>query len=884
MTLKRWIILACALCNQYCLQAQDIQSFLSKINDYNASRPVEKVFIHLDKTNYTAGETIWLKAYVTLGVENLLSNLSKIAYVDLISPNNQVVAAIKIPLISGLSFGDIALQDTLVEGTYRLRGYTNWMRNDSAAYFYNQNIHVSNGRVDNILTSSELQSENYTIQLEEIDQGPLESTYVQYEITEPEGKILKKGRKKTDGQGKIDIPFNEKYAEASLTLSFKNAAELHIKKVFGLPASADPQNSIQFFPEGGTLLAGALNKIAAKALRPSGMGIKATSYVLNSSGDTVARLATNELGMGSAAIFIQAEETYHTSTDFQDGTSVQAPLPPIVSSGYNLQINNSNANKLFAQVNLSPDRQDGSNIYFMVHYRGQTFHTSLQKASQAQLGFSISKKELPSGILTLTILNGQFEPIMERPVFIHSGAGELPLEVELNAPSFGKREKVSLSIQTGTPQDSVRNAVLSASVIKSPKDTAERGSGAGIQSVLYLSSELRGYIENPSFYFSDQQPKTTDIDNLLLTQGWRKIDLLQVDSIAAPKFPVEKSISIRGRANKLGRKAGVPSAKMTLIPTTSYMDFIDTIANQEGEFSFDNLLFADSVKFILTAKDQNDKNRIDINHFEQILPQTTFNKDKPGALNNINSRYIQELKAGKRYFAALEAQGMMERSIALEEVVVNANARTNKAAQNTSNFNGRGNADQVLGADDLSNCSTLEQCLNGRLMGVYFQNGEPYNTRSNAPMQLVLDGMYVDADQIQMIDPSQVQSIEVLRNANYTTIYGQYGSNGLIIITSKTGADAMQRFTPKGIITIQPKGLHINKTFYKPEYGTLEKNTLDQDLRNTLHWEPNIITDEHGMATFYFYTSDETGNYKIDIQGLDFSGRLVSKTLRFQVE
>ena len=175
MALKRWVLLAVSLLSQYYAQAQDIQNFLTKIDNYNTERPIEKVYLHLDKINYTAGETVWLKAYVTVGIENLLSNLSKIAYVDLIDPNNQVITAIKIPLISGISFGSISLQDTLVEGTYRMRAFTNWMRNDSSAYFYNQNIQVTNGRTDNVLTTSALKGEHYTVQLQDIDQKALET-------------------------------------------------------------------------------------------------------------------------------------------------------------------------------------------------------------------------------------------------------------------------------------------------------------------------------------------------------------------------------------------------------------------------------------------------------------------------------------------------------------------------------------------------------------------------------------------------------------------------------------------------------------------------------------------------------------------------------------
>jgi len=139
--------------------------------------------------------------------------------------------------------------------------------------------------------------------------------------------------------------------------------------------------------------------------------------------------------------------------------------------------------------------------------------------------------------------------------------------------------------------------------------------------------------------------------------------------------------------------------------------------------------------------------------------------------------------------------------------------------------------------------------------------------------------MYIEGDQLSMIVPQDIQSIEVLRSINYTAIYGSNGGNGLLIITSKTGRDGLRDYTPKGILTVRPEGLHLSKTFYKPVYEVDSGDQLNQDLRTTIHWEPNIVTDKDGKAVFDFYTADEPGEYLITIEGLDFNGRLGRKTM-----
>ncbi|GHE29144.1 TonB-dependent receptor plug domain-containing protein [Sphingobacterium griseoflavum] len=863
-------------------RAQDIQGLLAKINAYHDSRPIEKIHLHLDKTSYTAGETIWFKAYEVVGVENLLSNLSKIMYVDLIDPKDRVISALKIPLTSGLGVGDISLVDTLIEGTYQLRAYSNWMRNDSSSYFFNQNIEISNGRLDNVLTQSGLQGENYSIVLQDLNKNPLADVSVRYQITQGD-KSLKRGRVNSDANGRIGIPFREEYGNAKLAINFDNKQQAPIQKVFKLPAAQQQENSVQFFPEGGHLLAGSINKLAIKALRPNGLGIAAKTFIIAPSGDTAAMISTNALGMGSSPLFVDGTQALRAITLFDDGTRVESSLPAITPSGLNIQVNNGNKAKLFAQINLSSDKQDNSDIYFMVQYNGRVYYVSKQAASKNELIFSVAKAELPAGILTISILNSRMQPLIERPVFIAKDEDALPLSVTLSSQSSQPRSKVSVELQAGSGTDTTRYAALSAAVINRSKTDIDSANAGNIHTNLFLAADIKGHIENPSYYFADES-HLTDLDNLLLTQAWRKIDWSRLDEKAEPAFLPEQSISISGQARKLGRKAPASGAKITLVSTQNFMDFVDTVATEDGNFVFDELAFADSAKFLITAKDEKGKNNIDIIVSPATTPKIGPNKNEPAVKNDVNSLLLDEILQSKNYFAGLESQGLMEKSIAIEEVVVTATRPRHKASESSANLNGPGNADQVISAEELETCPTLDICLNGRLLGVMFRNGVPYSTRGGGAMQIILDGMYIEGDQLSMISPIDVQSVEVLRNINYTAIYGSYGANGVIVITTKTGRDAIRNYTPKGIITLQPKGYHLNKTFYKPVYEVGSETALNQDLRTTIHWEPNLIADKEGKAAFDFYTADEAGTYLITIEGIDFGGRMVHKTLTLEVK
>lgn len=697
---------------------------------------------------------------------------------------------------------------------------------------------------------------------------------------------LKKGRLKTNDLGEFTVPYRDNYSGAKLSFSFRDSEDASVAKIMTMPTSASASNSIQFFPEGGSLLASVINNVAMKATRPDGLAIAAEIVIKDANQEILAQSATNELGMGALLFRPTMGETFRAYVTVEDGTQIESELPAVVESGYSLRLNVDNNTRVFGELSLSSDKLTGQDIYFMTHYQGQVYHVSKVSASKEVLPFSIPKANLPTGVITLSVLNEQLSPLLERPFFAYSEESLLPISLLTDKKTAGLREKIILSLTSGLPTDSLRHALLSAAVINSSKistvgDVSK--DSFSILTQLLLSSDIRGYIERPSFYFEDDL-KATDLEYLLLTQGWRKIDLNNLDDqVVAPDFAAEKALSIRGFAKKLGRKAPSPEAKMVLVPTHNFMDYIDTVANEEGYFEFNELVFPDSIKFLITAEDKKGKRNIDISLIEEESPSLSPHKNRIGELNDLNNLFSDELKHAKQYFGSLESQGLMEKAIRIEDVTVTARV-TKKASEYSSNLNGPGNADQIITAEDLKSCPTLEMCLQGRLMGVMFQNGKPVSTRGGGVMQVIMDGMYVEADQLSMISAADVESVEVLRNINYTAIYGSYGGNGLIVVTTKRGGSTPLNYTPRGILTALPKGLHIAKTFYKPIYEVDSTQKLNRDLRTTIHWEPNIITDKDGKATFDFYTADEAGKYLITIEGLDLQGRLARKLLEIEVK
>jgi hypothetical protein len=82
----------------------------------------QQLYLHLNKQAFIAGDTIWYKAYV---VSDFYPDAhSKNLFIDLLDENGKLISAQKLPILTGISWGNIALPLMLAEGWYVIRAYT----------------------------------------------------------------------------------------------------------------------------------------------------------------------------------------------------------------------------------------------------------------------------------------------------------------------------------------------------------------------------------------------------------------------------------------------------------------------------------------------------------------------------------------------------------------------------------------------------------------------------------------------------------------------------------------------------------------------------------------------------------------------------------------
>ena len=110
---------------------------------YSRERPTGKVYIHTDRDTYLTGETIWLKGYLVNGTTHEADTVSRVLYVDLVDPiARRVRLRAQLHATDSYAPGQLLLPDSLAAGTYQLRGYTNFMRNEPEGYYFAKTLDI----------------------------------------------------------------------------------------------------------------------------------------------------------------------------------------------------------------------------------------------------------------------------------------------------------------------------------------------------------------------------------------------------------------------------------------------------------------------------------------------------------------------------------------------------------------------------------------------------------------------------------------------------------------------------------------------------------------------------------------------------------------------
>lgn len=820
---------------------EPVERFVTALHRWIDGNPQEKVYLHMDKPYYAVGDTVWFKAYVTVGSRHQLSKLSGALHVELIDEKDSLLHSVKLPLTAGMAMGDFTLGDEYKAGNFRIRAYTQWMRNAGEGYFYDHTFAVGDP-------------------LNVAGQG--------------EGKDKDKPDKKAKNQKKE------------------------------LQPDSLSKSDVQFFPEGGNLLYGINSRIGFKAVGVNGRGVAVKGMVVDNSGEEITSFESLHAGMGVFNVRPQAGKTYSARLTFADGSAKTIALPGVVDQGYVLSVYQPNKDSILVRIKATPGQfQTPRSVSLVAQSGGETIFASTVPILKVMNSIWIPKRDFPTGIAQFTVFDGRGEPVNERIAFIKSDDG-MELHVSSAKKTYKSREKVTIDLESINRFGETVPGNFSVSVVDESKVPFEEANESTILSNLLLSSDIKGYIEQPNYYFTnDSYDVNKALDNLMLTQGYRRFAWKEILSTTPANKPLHKAESlgteISGRVLSL---SGTPVVNGTVTVMSLTPGFLEqTKTDADGRFKYEPIMLADSLRFAVQAITDKKSKKVEV--ILDSIPRQVIGKNWNIAdfNDNISESTKVYLENSKKQDEILVRTGRQSRTNRLKEVRITARKLIKSEMTSQGIFQlPEDHADFTYKMKD-ENCATLGICLQGRLGAVSFR---PYPEEKpevmnmphfrNAPMQVFLDGTrqstLIEIAQLfdqNSVDPKDIIKIDVVTtNMALMQLFSMPHKGiatptpGLFIYTRKKRT---ARYNPN-IVNIKPKGFNKAREFYSPRYDRPDVSHQLPDLRSTVYWNPKIKTFASGRGSFSFFNADGPGTYKVTVEGINAAGELARQVYRYEVE
>lgn len=763
-----------------------LETILKKLKQYHAERPQEKLYLHLDKPFYAAGETIWFKAYLVEASLHSLDSQSRVVYVDLIDDNKTIFKHQMLYAPGGVTFGDFQLPDTLQEGRYAIRAYTNYMKNFGEDFFFIKEFSVLN---------------------------PLRK-YSQ------------------------DL---DKFSADSL--------------------------SLQFFPEGGNFVACGFNRVAFQALGPDGKGIDIEGTIVDENNTVITAFKSQHKGMGVVRINPAKGKNYFARITKPYTVNHAYPLPVVREKGYILQVDAVNDNiKVIVFTNADKPASGDQKINIVVQSRGQAYYAQQGVVTSNAFFTLIPQSKFPEGISQITVFDSEGRPVAER--LIHQNNQEtLNLNVETDTVIYGKRKMVAVMLDALYRNGSPAAGHFSISVYDENLVQNHDEYPLSIVNYLSLTSDLKGYIEDPGYYFKDSLPETKkDLDLLMMVHGWRRFTWSDVlnDQLPPLAYRHEQGIPISGKVLKAAGKQ--PPAGSIVKVLTMDGNAVTLSPDSLGRFYTDNLLYYDSMNLVFQTENQKGKKQ----PYKFILDPLAGPAPTMYALASFESfdasQFLQQSADEKLIEKSTQVK-------VLDEVKVTAK----RDEPDPRLLNPHGPGGRVIDVKkDLGGglgYTNFFQMLQARIAGLYIDNGIWVFRKQS--VFFVLDGVLVSTDYLSNISPADVDLIEFVSNSV------QYGGH-VVSISLKNGATV--EADPVGINQAKYPGFYQAREFYSPNYDVKDNRHNLEDKRTTLYWEPMVITDEQGRAAVAFFTADVASRYRVVVEGITPDGYPGTGTVTFEVK
>ena len=669
------------------------------------------------------------------------------------------------------------------------------------------------------------------------------------------------------------------------------------------PSETEEKLNVRFFPEGGQLVEGVTSQVAFKAESKNEGNIELSGTIYTKEGAEITSFETLHDGMGRFEYTPSAQPAV-AKVDFQ-GKKYEFTLPQALPNGYILSTV-SNAGALLVRVFCNAATPQDTLAVFISHQGRPYVHQLISCRSDAPQEFILPTRKLPAGVLQVSLINRAGNTLCERFVFANPRA---PLQIstkklkEVYAPYAPIRCELQIKNAKGEPVSgelsvSIRDGVRS--------DYLEYDNN--IFTDLLLTSDLKGYIHQPGYYFASPSPrKQTELDVLLMVHGWRKYDMSQAIS-TAPFTPLqlpETQLALNGQVKSTILKNKLKDIALSVIVKKDDQ-FITggTVTDENGRFSIPVEDFEGTTEAVIqtrkVGKERNKDASILIDRNFSPAPRAYGYKELHPEWKDL--AYWQQ-KAESFDSLYMDSIRKVEGLYVLDEVEIKSKRRqgSNMATKISEKsidayYDVRRSVDVLR--DNGKIVTTIPELMEKLSPQFYWDRTNDKHTYRQKPICYIMDNHILSETETQMM------LTEVDGLASIIISKGTGGIDDDIIqntkmseVTDSTGVDIskLDKYSVFYLIPL-PRRDVLNKSqsavlgtrqtviqgytrpleYYSPAYPTKELYMDKVDKRRTLYWNPSVQADENGKAVIECYNNQYSTPLIIQAETLGKDGQIGS--------
>ncbi len=642
--------------------------------------------------------------------------------------------------------------------------------------------------------------------------------------------------------------------------------------------SSDRSVDLQFFPEGGSLVLGLTSKVAFKAINETGKGVDVKGEIIDQEGQTITSFESFHLGMGAFELKPEKGKAYFANLISENGRRVRYAIPAATEDGIVMRVDNAPDDVVrisaLAKGSLLNDLAGG--LVIVAQSGGKPCHTAKAAINEdSSFTMAIPKRDLPTGIAQITLLNSQGKPLCERLIFVnHHDA--LRVRIETDKKSYGPREKVHVSVSVNDVHGNPVEANFSLAVTDLSQ-VVDPGKGEdNILSNLLLTSELRGNIEEPGFYFKEENKDAElALDYLMLSQGWRRYiwaDNQNNQPSSINYAPEKETFNRRARVIRdSGMVPGQMARAMFILPSGNgaYSKFpdMDGYLNLNADVTLGKAYLFYAVD---DAKGNQSACTIKVQDSWPEYSSNTMQKTEyvgPEISDCLERRALR--------FKIESTYGVSARSNQTDPIdTLIANQKSGVCFHTAE-------ADYVYRMDQYNSFTSMAELFREvvhYVSYVYNKKGDKIRVYSSEqrkrfdhPPLFFVDGIPTHSkDFVRDLKPEDIESIGVINTSRKIRQFGFLGMNGVVLIQTKKRTTTPADIADQHMLEFQ--GCHISREFYSPVYDSPIPERGKPDIRSLLYWNPMVLTDSKGEASLSFYNTDNITSIGLRLEGISYMG------------